>query len=198
MRIGLFGPRILGVRPYVSVPVGQPAGRRAGLPSGKNFVYVVRGDHNLTKIGVTTNPRARLAQLRTGSGFPIEFAFIGAVSGSARDIETRAHAALNDHRVNGEWFDVSPDDATGAVLIAAEDAGHEVQPMSLDQSDTAPPVEGAPDRSVATAMWVVTPVNMVIAAIMLHFIDPMVVAVVVPTGVFIQYWVLRFVKSIIG
>lgn len=102
MRFFLFGPRVFGFRPGVSISTKELTRQRCRNEIDGAFVYVVRGDHNLTKIGVTTNPRARLAQLKTGSGFPINFAFIGAPSGDAYAVEVAAHAALARNQVNGE------------------------------------------------------------------------------------------------
>src|SRR2546423_562010 len=94
VRFWLSGPRMFGVRPGISIspndlrPKPKPTSlrRAAGDNIEGSFVYVVRGDHNMIKIGVTTNPAARLASLRTGSPFPIDFAFIGVTPGPGYDI----------------------------------------------------------------------------------------------------------------
>ena len=97
-------------------------------------MYVVRGD-NMSKIGVTTNPSARLASLRTGSAFPISFAFIGVTPGSGYDIEQEAHAMLEKHRCNGEWFDCPSEMAVAALMGAAAKLGQPVQMLSQEQAD---------------------------------------------------------------
>ena len=63
-----------------------------------SFLYVIRGDHNMVKVGVTTNPSARLASLRTGSAFPIDFDYIAVTPSTGFDIEAGAHAMLKSHR----------------------------------------------------------------------------------------------------
>jgi hypothetical protein len=39
-----------------------------------SFIYVIRADNGLLKIGISTNPSARLAQLRTASAVPLTIA----------------------------------------------------------------------------------------------------------------------------
>src|SRR5213593_3218516 len=121
----LFGKRLpFGIRPGMSFSPsdftsGTSTQRAVGGQIKGSFVYVVRGDHNMSKIGVTTNPRARLAQLKTGSAFPIGFAYLAATPGNGIDIEKEAHRMIGEHKCHGEWFDVSPEIATLAVVGAA-------------------------------------------------------------------------------
>src|SRR3974390_1111355 len=104
MRFFLFGPRMIHglVRPGISFGpedlgrLKQPAKSAQSEISG-SFVYVFKGDHNMTKIGVSTNPDARLAALRTASPFPIDYAFVGATPGNGFDIEKKAHELLEHH-----------------------------------------------------------------------------------------------------
>jgi hypothetical protein len=144
MRFFFSGPRIFGIRPGVSFSAADfkeaPSAARARAPSGEvqgSFVYVVRGDHNLVKIGVSSNPSARLAQLRTGSPFPISFAFIAATPGDGFDIERAAHQMLARQRLNGEWFDVAPEMAIAAVNAAAARIGAPLQSVDLATADLA-------------------------------------------------------------
>lgn len=158
MRFFFTGPRIFGIRPGVSFGAGDLRGAAAPraarsrwrhasdlnlsapVPKAETggFVYVVRGDHNLIKIGVSTNPNARLATLRTASPFPISFAYVCAVQGPATEayaIEADAHALLARQRLAGEWFDISPDMAVGAIAAAAHKAGRkfvEIDPANID------------------------------------------------------------------
>ncbi len=141
MRLWFSGPRIMGIRTGISIPLNQqrrPAQKSVGKAiDNSGFLYVVRGDHNLTKIGVTTNPRARLAQLKTASAFPVDFAFLGVTPGPGYDIEKEAHRLLDNRRVNGEWFDVSPEVAIGAVMSAAGKLGQPVTVCTLETVDKA-------------------------------------------------------------
>lgn len=176
MRFFFTGPRIFGIRPGVSFGAGDlrggsaPRSARSGwrhasdlnlsapVPKAETggFVYVVRGDHNLIKIGVSTNPNARLATLRTASPFPISFAYVCAVQGPATEayaIEADAHALLARQRLAGEWFDISPDMAVGAIAAAAHKAGRkfvEIDPANIDTvirlAAQVPPAAQAPQE----------------------------------------------------
>jgi hypothetical protein len=66
MRFWLSGPRILGIRPGISF---QPSDfrPRPSRPRAASYIYVIKGEENNVKIGVTKKPAERLAQLRTGS-----------------------------------------------------------------------------------------------------------------------------------
>src|SRR5437899_9620867 len=109
----LFGKRLpFGIRPGMSFSPsdftsGTSTQRAVGGQIKGSFVYVVRGDHNMSKIGVTTNPRAGLAQLKTGSAFPIGFAYGAATPGNRIDLENEAHRIIDQHKLQGQSFDVS-------------------------------------------------------------------------------------------
>ncbi len=83
MRFFFIGPRILGIRPGISF--GPSDFRKAFAPNASrsnmtgSFVYVIRGDHNLVKVGVSTNPNARLAQLRSAQRRIRHLRFVAAV-----------------------------------------------------------------------------------------------------------------------
>ena len=124
VRFWLSGPRIGGIRPGISFSPNDLARLSAPSPQTQtatacNFVYVIRGDHGLRKIGISANPNARLAQLRTASPFPLDLEFVALVENSAFEIEQSAHAMLAHHRQAGEWFACDSDHAVAAVSAAA-------------------------------------------------------------------------------
>jgi len=121
MRLFVFGPRMFGgfFRPGVSF---RPPRRREGREQD-TFVYVIAGDHGLTKIGISATPTERLATLQTGSPFHLRIAHIVAAGERAFDVEQRAHSILDNSRQSGEWFAVSPETATAAVYSAAARLG---------------------------------------------------------------------------
>lgn len=131
MRLLIGGPRILGLRFGAllspgDLGFGARGGRGLSAGSDAAFVYVIRGDHRLSKIGVSTNPSARIASLRTASPFPIGFSYIAApdcTSAVAFEIERRAHDILARQRCEGEWFDVPDEVAVAAVAAAAHQLG---------------------------------------------------------------------------
>jgi hypothetical protein len=73
--------------------------------------------------------------LRTGSAFPISFAYIAVTPGNGYDIEAAAHAILDRHRCAGEWFDVSPELAISALTGGAARLGQPMQSVSQEQAD---------------------------------------------------------------
>jgi hypothetical protein len=142
MRFFFVGPRILGIRPGISFSANDllrlttgPKQNKPGEPMTGSFVYVIRGDHNMVKVGVTTNPSARLASLRTASAFPIDFSYIAVTPSTGFDIEAGAHEMLKSHRCNGEWFDVPPEMAVAAIAGAALKLGQPIMPVTVDTAD---------------------------------------------------------------
>jgi hypothetical protein len=142
MRFFFSGPRILGIRPGISFGASEllrlatKPKHRPAEPMTGSFVYAIRGDHNMIKVGVTTNPRARLASLRTGSAFPIDYAYLAVTPGdSGAAIEAATHTLLDKHRCAGEWFDVAPEMAVAAIAGAAHKLGQPILPVTLDVSD---------------------------------------------------------------
>jgi hypothetical protein len=142
MRFFFMGPRIFGIRPGISFGANEllrlatkPKQNKPGEPITGSFLYVIRGDHNLVKVGVTTNPTARLASLRTGSAFPIDFSYIAVTPGTGFDIEQGAHAMLASHRCNGEWFDVQPEIAVAAIAGAAHKLNQPLLPVTADVAE---------------------------------------------------------------
>ena len=91
----------------------------------QTFIYVIRGDYNMVKIGVSSNPDARCAALQTGSPYRIELWFAAPVTGNAYGVESEAHDILvsNGVPMNGEWFDVTPELAIAAIRTAADKLG---------------------------------------------------------------------------
>jgi hypothetical protein len=128
MRFWLSGPRFIGIRPGVSFQPSDLRTRTPAMRSASSYVYVIKDDHNNVKIGVTKNPPARLAQLRTGSSIKLDYAFLAPTSGDPYAIEQAAHAILDRYRLNGEWFDVSPELAISAVAGAAAKLGQSLSP----------------------------------------------------------------------
>jgi hypothetical protein len=139
MRFYFMGPRIFGIRPGISFGANEllrlatkPKQNKPAEPMTGSFLYVIRGDHNMVKVGVSTNPNARLAQLRTASAFPIDFSYIAVTPGTGFDIEQGAHAMLASHRCNGEWFDVAPEIAVAAIAGAAHKLNQPLLPVTSD------------------------------------------------------------------
>lgn len=156
MRLRLNGPKIFGVRPTVSfgpedfkTRMGKPGRPSEGpAPPSIGFIYVIRGEHGLIKVGSSTNPRARLAQLRTASPFPLEIDYLGFTRSDLYvEVEKTAHAILADHRVNLEWFDCEPDLAVAAIHRAAYRLGEHVIATHPDNTEAV--LEAASRQAIA-------------------------------------------------
>src|ERR1700675_3910489 len=126
MRFFFMGPRILGIRPGISLSPDDfrkafgsttTTTRSRGALTG-SFVYVIEGESGHQKLGVSRHPIQPLAQFQTGSPWPLCFAYIGVTPGTGYSIEGRAHELLDAHRKEGEWFLVPASIAIGATLEA--------------------------------------------------------------------------------
>jgi hypothetical protein len=71
------------------------------------YVYFIQADEaGPIKIGFTAgDPQARLNQLQTGN--PSALKLLGAIKGTTAK-ERELHAALSEHRLQGEWFKPHP------------------------------------------------------------------------------------------
>ncbi|WP_329103269.1 GIY-YIG nuclease family protein [Streptomyces sp. NBC_01439] len=100
-------------------------------------VYVIAMDGSqLVKIGYTAgNPVQRMAGLQTG--LPVALSLLWHREGS-RALESALHARFAEHRVRGEWFDLSPlgdpvkqvEQAVAAIEAAAS-ADDEPWPVTM-------------------------------------------------------------------
>lgn len=77
------------------------------------WVYVVRSG-KFVKIGHSRNVPKRIAGLQTGCPLTVRLVRQW-VSHMAPEIETRAHKALSEYRLEGEWFDVPAQVAVSVV-----------------------------------------------------------------------------------
>lgn len=152
MHFFFSGPRIFGIRPGIVLGPRDFRPLIRAAPIQGSFVYVIQGAPGLVKIGVTTDPRTRLANLQTGSPYPLEFVAIAATPGDGYDIEATAHLALGLYQVSGEWFRISPRAAVEELARAARRLGQPLLSVSPEQVDTILAIaraapQGAPARS---------------------------------------------------
>lgn len=76
------------------------------LPTVQEYVYVIHAaGTNRIKLGFSTKPQERLAQLQTASPFPLQM--LACWPGSI-ERERRLHRYLAEFRQVGEWFEVPP------------------------------------------------------------------------------------------
>ena len=89
------------------------------------FVYVMAhsGDgiamRAPVKIGISDNPKKRLSQIKTASPYPV--VIVAAFPMPGREFAVAAekcfHKVYRPARMNGEWFDLRPDEAVEAMCI---------------------------------------------------------------------------------
>jgi hypothetical protein len=135
-RFWISGPRILGIRPGISFRLGEfsrgPSPRNRARRAGfirqlqGSFIYIIRGDHGLLKIGISSNPSERLAQLRTASAVPLTIAYVGALRCDGYSVEAEAYRTLAGCRLEGEWFNCPVDMAVAAIAAAAYRLGEPI------------------------------------------------------------------------
>jgi hypothetical protein len=107
-----------------------------------SFIYIVQADNGMLKIGVSTNPSARLAQLRTASAVPLTIAYVGALRCDGYTVEAEAHRTLAGYCQNGEWFNCPVDMAVPAIAAAAYRLGEPIasgDPVAAINDMTAAP-----------------------------------------------------------
>lgn len=84
-------------------------------------VYVIASEKSGTKIGLSTNLERRVSAVQrkkiTG---PCSIYFATELREDAYVLEALAHELLDSHRISGEWFDVTPEEAKVAVIHAME------------------------------------------------------------------------------
>lgn len=78
------------------------------------------------KVGISDKPEKRLKQVQTGSPHRLVVAFAFRLSNRkfAQVVEGAFHAGHDEHRMNGEWFDLSAKDALRGLV--------DVMKMGLD------------------------------------------------------------------
>jgi len=70
-------------------------------------LYIIRAKETTRfKIGISTDPEARLKSMQTGSA--VELELVLAIEVPSVRIERQAHRILEPWRVQGEWFDLGP------------------------------------------------------------------------------------------
>lgn len=84
----------------------------------KQYIYVMKSESGLVKIGVSINPDVRRSAIETGNGFHVAIVKLFGPFNGATKVECSAHGLLRDSRVRGEWFACSVEAAINAVNSA--------------------------------------------------------------------------------
>jgi hypothetical protein len=97
-------------------------------PASEAFLYIVcvvdeTGKHSApVKIGVTINCATRLAGLQSGNPHKLDFyaTFPFASEADAYRAERQLHELLVEHRLSGEWFNLSPELVIPRLILASQ------------------------------------------------------------------------------
>jgi len=106
-----------------------------GLLKHITYVYVIgiRGHRTYYKVGVSTNPRARLEQLQSGN--PLEIHVIKEYGWffrqEALNIESLVHRKLREVRSKGEWFKAKRQH----IFAVIDKSISVIEPSSVDLRD---------------------------------------------------------------
>lgn len=98
-----------------------PKPKPAKIPG---FVYVIKNDAGLYKIGKTINPKDRIKIFSVKLPFDIEYTMVIRTKDYS-SLETKLHKRFAHKRKRGEWFTLSEDDIE---RLRAEYAKHIVDP----------------------------------------------------------------------
>lgn len=93
--------------------------------AGQVFIYAIGRSQGPVKIGVSSNPQARVGQIQTGCPFKVVLLHSAALPsrGEAETQEVIIHGVYEDRRIIGEWFKMDHEIATEAIdcaIITAE------------------------------------------------------------------------------
>jgi DNA-binding transcriptional regulator YiaG len=80
------------------------------------YVYAIGATDGPQKIGIAIDPKARIAELQTGSHIGLSINASAPVNrDELRTVESCCHFLLKASRIRGEWFDVTPEQAGQAI-----------------------------------------------------------------------------------
>lgn len=112
------------------------------------YIYLVKEEHGLTKIGYSSDIKQRFTSLRSGSPYEMELLHCKRIL-IAEEIENALHKLFKDKRKRGEWFDLDDKDIEkihilldyNEELIPAEDELKETlsKTLSDDRLETFSP-----------------------------------------------------------
>lgn len=106
---------------------------RLMTPSSVSFVYVIRSELGLIKVGSCSDPLATIAQMRKESDYRLYIEYLGFTRADLSDeVAKVARGILSRHRVQPVWFDCEPEVALAATEAAAARLGYGMIATNLD------------------------------------------------------------------
>ena len=97
------------------------------------YIYVLGGEEGPYKIGISSRPNHRLAELQTCHHQELRLHFVAQVVDRivAKKIEVKAHSRLHSLHLKGEWFSCSLDDAVASIKASGR-----VRPLDMNEFPT--------------------------------------------------------------
>jgi len=81
------------------------------------FIYVIGPDEGEQKIGLSKSPERRLKNLQTGHPKRLRIHHKEPIDATiVHKLEKKIHTELNYKRTKGEWFNMTPQEATEFVI----------------------------------------------------------------------------------
>lgn len=100
-------------------------------------LYAIGGEQGPIKIGFSDRPRTRIGTIKNASPVKINFMAVYDVGNLHRQIEQTVHTVLREERVNGEWFEITAEEALAAIHKTADLLQIELVPTPINASGKA-------------------------------------------------------------
>ena len=102
-------------------------------PRSVGFVYILRSEHRLIKLGSCTDPLTSITQLRKAAPYRLHIDYLGFTRADlAAEVENAAKAIMQRHRTHARWFDCEPEVAVAAIQTAAKRLGYGMIQTNLE------------------------------------------------------------------
>ena len=97
------------------------------------FVYILRSEHGLIKLGSCTDPLVAISQLRKAAPYRLHIDYLGFTRADlAGEVENAAKGILQRHRTQARWFDCEPKVAIAAIETASKRLGYGMIQTNLE------------------------------------------------------------------
>ena len=70
------------------------------------YIYIVKNNNDLCKIGLSKNPKKRIRNISTQTGQEINIVYISDKLYDGNNVESRIHGLYSNKRKLGEWFEL--------------------------------------------------------------------------------------------
>lgn len=95
------------------------AAKELGIKSSVGYVYILRAQNGLFKIGKTKDPKARFESIKTSSPERVEVYRVF-LSSDYSETEARLHRLFSEFRELGEWFRLTDDELAAIDAIQGD------------------------------------------------------------------------------